>query len=126
MKLRVFLVVAIVAGLGAGLLSEFLLRPQIRQLIQQREDNARERDRQTNLRLKVEANLKAAQTEHENALKQAAEADQHRASALAERDRERQNAVQFAKNLPPTRPDSKQSGLWQSGRLSPWSRSRWP
>lgn len=58
MLLRICLVLAILAGAGVIAVSHFKVRPHIQSIIDQREQNAKDRDRERGGRLKAEKSLK--------------------------------------------------------------------
>jgi hypothetical protein len=58
MLLRICLVLAILAGAGVIAVSHFKVRPHIQSIIDQREQNAKDRDREKGGRLKAEKSLK--------------------------------------------------------------------
>lgn len=99
MILRISLVIAIFAGLVATLLSQFVLRSQIEQGIQQRNVMACERARQADLRLKAEAALDGIRKERDTALAKGSETDQQRTVALNELQSKRQKLAQAEQNL---------------------------
>src|SRR2546430_3839791 len=59
MLLRIFLVIAILAGAGVIAISHFKVRPQIEGIIAEREKNAKDRDTEKSAKVKAQTELKA-------------------------------------------------------------------
>jgi hypothetical protein len=103
MLLRVCLIVAILAGLGVVLLSQLQLRPQIQTIIDQREENARQREDQRKRANKAEADLKNTREKLASTEKNLQETQTELTSTKTKLDNEQKRATSLQKDLDNTK-----------------------
>lgn len=123
MLLRICLIVTILAGAGVIALSHFKVRPHVQEIIDARNQNAADRDKEKGLKTKALAELKATKSELDTTKATLAETQTQLASAKSQAESENKRANGLKQELAKTSEELKekqqQLARWEQVGLDP-------
>src|SRR6266446_2514254 len=102
MLLRICLIVTILAGAGVIALSHFKVRPHVQEIIEARNKNADDRDKEKSAKTKALAELKATKTDLESTKATLGETQTQLASAKSQAESENKRANGLKEKLSTT------------------------